>query len=143
MKTIVFRVFVFFVLLVLYRELNSSFNWNWFAVALILSVLFIVIDPKEVKVYKRKLRVQRNFLFGLFNYSAYFDLANIEKLKVTGKFTEKSDITQDVLSIFLPVPDRVNTLQIKTKDGLFHLYNLKIYKEQLEEAVETFQASKA
>jgi hypothetical protein len=78
-------------------------------------------------------------LCGLFSRKTDFELSNIKDITYSGKFSQNSDLTQDVLRLFLPVFDSKNELTIKTIDNKTYEYKVLIYSEKLEIVINTIK----
>ena len=134
-KNIVIKALIVFFLIIITNRLIIDFNWNIFSVGLFLVFVFIISDPKELKIYSDKIRIQKNFLFGLFQSNTDFNIQNIKDIKVNGYFTKQSDLAEDVLGFVLPIYDGHNKIEIVTNDNKTHTFRLKVYKEILIEAI--------
>ena len=135
-KTLLFRTLILFIILFISHELQADFDWNFFGVGILLLIFFIIIDPKELKIYSDKIQIQTNFLFGLVHTKAEFKIADIENIEVKGGFSRKSDLMSDLITLLMvPFPDAKNTLEITTKDQIVHSFHLRVYKEELMKGI--------
>ena len=99
-------------------------------------LLFSVIDQRVILVYKDRIRIQKNYLFGLFNSHTDFLSDEINEIEIEGEYGLKSDIIEDFLSLIFHKSDKKNKLIISTTKGKKHSFELWIYKRDIQNAVE-------
>lgn len=135
LKTIGIQCLLIVLFIVIIKALKDSFNWNLFAVGILILFMFFITYFEEVTINQHALQLNYKYCFGLINRKKKFNLTDIIDIETEGKFTKKSDLTEDLLGLFFPVHDFQNSLIIKTNKNKEHKFNLYIYKEQLDEVV--------
>ncbi|WMI66427.1 hypothetical protein RBH94_04520 [Aestuariibaculum sp. YM273] len=120
----------------------NNFSWNLFAVSIFILFMFFITYFQEFTVDEKALHLNNKYCFGLICLKKTFNFSEILEIKSEGKFTQKSDLTEDLLSLFLPVYDFENNLFIKTNQNTEHKFNLYIYRNQLDEVVKLVNQQK-
>ncbi|GAA4294685.1 hypothetical protein [Aestuariibaculum suncheonense] len=135
LKTIIIQSLLIILLLVTITSLKNNFNWNLLAVSIFILFIFLITYYEEIVINEHTLQLNRKYVFGLISFKTKFKLSEIKEIEVEGKFTKKSDLTEDLLDLFLPVHDFQNSLYIKTIQNTEHKFNLHIYKEYLDQVI--------
>ena len=139
-KYLIFEIIIIFIALWIFLDFgfDDEININAIAFGVFLLIILTKNDSKEFAVYDNILRIKSYYLVGLISHKTDFKLSDIKDIEYSGKFSQTTDLTEDLLS-FLPILGSWNTLTIKTVDNKTHEYKVRIYKEKLEIVIETIK----